>query len=400
MNRITFTNTRLVKESGIIEGKDVKVEKGIITDIYQAGERKPEGMVINGNGHYLSPGFIDIHVHGGGGGDFMDGTKDSFEKALNMHLNHGTTSVAPTTLTSTLEELESVFNTYKELKSSHNPTLPHLLGVHLEGPYLSQAMKGAQDERYIRNHVDDEYKKIFDLASGNLLIWTVAPEIEGVPELCAKLNKQGIYFSAGHSQAQFSHMLKAVENGLTMATHLYSGMSTIVREDGFRKLGVIESSLLIDDVCVEIIADGKHLPAELVKLVLKVKGTDKTMLVTDAMRAAGMPEGEYLLGSMANGQKCYVSDNIARMPDGSGFAGSVATADMMIRFMINSVSVPLHEAIKMMTVVPAREIGMLSRKGSIDVGKDADIIIFDEDINIKSVFVSGKPVKHMSNDIT
>ena len=175
-----------------------------------------------------------------------------------------------------------------------------------------------------------------------------------------------------------------------MATHLYSSMSTIIRENGYRVPGVLEASLLHDEICAEVIADGLHLPPSLLKLICKTKGYDRMVLVTDAMRGAGMPDGEYLLGSLKRGQLVSVFDGIAHMPDGISFAGSVATADRLVRVMTTKAGVPLNEAVAMITENPAKEVGVADRKGKVEVGFDADLVMFDDDINIKSVWCRGK----------
>ena len=343
---------------------------------------------------YLSAGFIDLHVHGGGGGDFMDATPGAFKTALSAHLSHGTTTLSPTTLTATMEELAAVFQALEDFKKSPEAeTLPETPGLHLEGPYVAPAMAGAQDPRYIRTPDDGSYRDILGMAKENLLIWTIAPELPGSGQMMEELQKRGVHMSVGHSEAQYCHVKKAAEYGCRMATHLYSSMSTLVRENGYRKLGIVESALLSDEMLVELIADGKHLPPELLRLVYKTKGPDKMLLVTDAMRGAGMPDGLYKLGSLSRGQEVMVSDGIARMPDGISFAGSVATADRLIRVMVKEAKIPLHEAVSMMTVNPARAVGLDRRKGLVSPGLDADLVLFDEDIRIHGVYLRGRRVR-------
>ena len=175
-----------------------------------------------------------------------------------------------------------------------------------------------------------------------------------------------------------------------MATHLYSSMSTIIRENGYRVPGLLEAALLHDEYAVEVIADGKHLPISLLQLIRKTRGSNRMVLVTDAMRGAGMPDGEYLLGSLTKGQLVSVFDGIAHMPDGISFAGSVATTDRLVRVMYKDAGIPLYEAVKMITLNPAKEIGISARKGVIAVGMAADLVLFDEDINVKAVYIEGK----------
>lgn len=390
MRSFVIDDVKLILPDGIKNNMSVKIENGRISEISGRGSLKNE-TVVDGGGLYLSPGFIDIHVHGGGGCDFMDADEDSCRTALLSHMKHGTTSAVPTTLTSEDDELAEVFASIIKVKNAPDShEYPHVLGIHLEGPYIAESMAGAQDPKYIKKPEPQRWREIVKKACGELLIWTVAPEISGALEMCRELKKEGIIFSAGHSEAKYDDAVRALDAGYTMATHLYSSMSTIIRENGYRVPGLLEAAMLHDEYCAEVIADGKHLPVPLLKLIYKTKGTDRIVLVTDAMRGAGMPDGEYMLGSLSKGQRVFVFDGIAHMPDGISFAGSVATADRLIRVMTKDAGIPLYEAVSMMTCNPAREIGIADKKGTIDVGMDADIVLFDDNISIKSVYVSGE----------
>ncbi len=381
-------NIRLVTSDGISDAA-VLIRDGKIESVITDGSKPACDEVFDGEGNYLSAGFIDIHVHGGGGHDFMDATEEAFRGAMSAHMHHGTTSIVPTTLCAEDEELATVFRIAKKVKSD-NAGLPEILGTHLEGPFVEPSMAGAQDPKYIKVPPRDAWRKIVKDADGELLIWTVAPELEGADELARDLSDSGIFFSAGHSAATYADTVRAIEAGYTMATHLYSSMSTIIRVNGYRVPGLLEAGLLHDELCAEVIADGSHLPAELLRLIVKTKGTDRIVLITDAMRGAGMPDGEYKLGSLTHGQTVSVFDGIAHMPDGISFAGSVATADRLIRVMTKKAGVSLPDAVKMMTENPAREVGFSHRKGKVAPGYDADLVLFDDDINIKSVWCRGE----------
>ena len=390
MNSFVIDNVNLVLEDGIREDAAVLIGDGRIVSIGDAGTFG-EKKRIDGGGLYLSPGFIDIHVHGGGGADFMDADAAACRTALLSHMRHGTTTIVPTTLCAEDEELARVFESIIEIKnSSEAKTLPHIPGVHLEGPFINPGEAGAQDPEYIKTPSPDAWRKILDMAKGELLILTVAPELDGADRMCRELKDEGIVFSAGHSKATYDEAIRAYDSGFTMATHTYSSMSTIVRVRGERIPGLLEASLLRDDVTCEVIADGRHLPEPLLRLIVRMKGTDRIVLVTDAMRGAGMPDGEYLLGSLTRGQRVLVFDGIAHMPDGVSFAGSVATADRLVRVMTKVAGVPLFEAVKMITANPAREIRLADRRGAIKEGYDADIVLFDGDINVKAVFIGGE----------
>jgi N-acetylglucosamine-6-phosphate deacetylase len=350
-----------------------------------------EGAIeIDAKGKYIAPGFIDIHVHGGGGHDFMDGTETAFLKIAETHAKYGTTSMLPTTLSSSREELLQTLAVYEDA-NRNNINGAQFLGLHLEGPYFAMNQRGAQDPKYIRDPDPEEYKDIV-ARSSSIKRWSAAPELKGAIEFGKYMRSKGILPAVAHTDAIYEEVLVAFENGFTLATHLYSGMSGVTRRNAYRFAGVIESAYIIDEMDVEIIADGIHLPAPLLKLVYKIKGADRTALITDAMRAAGMPPGESMLGSLHNGLKVIVEDGVAKLPDRSSFAGSVATADGLIRSMVLMADVPLLEAVRMMTTTPARILRVDDKKGSITVGKDADLVIFDNEINIEMTMLQGKVV--------
>ena len=388
--KLILKNGKVITPFRVIKNGGVTIKNGKILNVFEENnyEIKKEDKVIDVEGNYISPGFIDIHTHGGGDHDFMDGTVEAIKKASKTHMKYGTTSIIPTTLTSTMHELYNTLDNFEQAKKEMEDG-PNLLGIHLEGPYFSMEQKGAQDSRYIKNPNPEEYLKILDY-SDDIIRWTVAPELDGAIDLGLELRKRNILGSIGHTNAIYEEVLEGFENGYTHVTHLYSGMSMVRRINAFRFSGVVESSYLIDEMTVEIIADGIHLPPSLLKLIYKIKGPENICLVTDSMRAAGMPEGESILGSLEDGQKVIVEDGVAKLLDRSAFAGSVATADRLVRTMINKADVPLHEAVKMATATPAKVMGIQDKKGVIAKGKDADIIVFDDDIDINKVVISGE----------
>jgi N-acetylglucosamine-6-phosphate deacetylase len=380
-----ITNGGLLIKDGVIS-EVLETEQDIQRAESNLTVSQEDNKIIDAGGNYIAPGFIDIHTHGAGGHDFMDGTVEAILEAARAHMRRGTTSLVPTTLTSSLEDLFKTLDNFK--KARENQDGPELLGLHLEWPYFSMEQRGAQDPRFIKNPDREEYMKILDY-SGDIIRWTVAPELEGAMEMGRVLKSRGVLPSIGHSNAIYEDVQRAFENGFTHVTHLYSGMSMVRRINAYRYAGVVESAFLIDDMTVEIIADGKHLPQSLLKLIYKIKGPDRICLVTDSMRAAGMPDGEYILGSLRTGQKVVVEEGVAKLPDRSAFAGSVATADRLVKTMVEIAGVPLIDAVRMMTSTPAQIIGADDRKGTIAPGKDADVVIFDAEINIKTVIVKG-----------
>lgn len=390
MKRIKIYNGTILTPYRIIENGTVLIEDGKISLVTAGDVPVGECICIDAKGNYVSPGFIDIHTHGGGGHDFMDGTVESYLGAARLHVMYGATSIVPTTLTSTIEELKNTFKVFKQAKKM-NEDGAGLLGIHLEGPYFSMEARGAQDPKYIKNPVPEEYKEILEW-SDDIIRWSAAPELEGAMEFGKFLREKGILVSIAHTDAISDCVYEAYENGFTHVTHLYSCTSNVRRINAYRYAGVTEGAYLIDEMTVEIIADGRHLPASLLQLVYKIKGADKIALVTDSIRGAGMTEGETILGSLDGGQRVIIEDGVAKLPDRSAFAGSIATADRLVRTMVKTAGIPLLDAVKMMTATPARIIGIDNRKGIFAPGKDADIVIFDSDINVMATLVNGKIV--------
>jgi N-acetylglucosamine-6-phosphate deacetylase len=261
--------------------------------------------------------------------------------------------------------------------------------MHLEGPYFSMNQRGAQDPRYIRNPDPKEYVPLLTQFP-SIKRWSAAPELNGALAFAEFVRSKGVLVALAHTDAIYEEVLQGFEKGFTHATHLYSAMSGVTRRGTARYAGAIESAFLIDEMTVEIIADGVHLPPPLLKLVYKIKGADRIALITDAMRGAGMPPGESILGSRHNGLRVIVEDGVAKLPDRSAFAGSVATADRLVRNMIQLADVPLCDAVRMMTSTPAAIMGVADRKGVLTPGKDADIVLFDEQINVQLTMVGGK----------
>lgn len=387
--RLIIKNGKVIFPETIEENLIVVCEHGKIADIL-----KNEKIIINGNdividakNKYIAPGFIDIHTHGGGGHDFMDGTVEAYLGAAETHAKYGTTALLPTTLTSTFDELIHTFSVYKEAVKK-NTKGAKFLGLHLEGPYFAYNQRGAQDPKYLRNPEPEEYNKILS-ESDDIVRWSLAPELPGAFDFGKVLTSNNILPSIAHSDAIYEEVRDAFDAGFTHVTHLYSGMSSVTRRNAFRYAGVLEAAYLIDGMTVEIIADGVHLPKPLLQFVYKFKGPDKTALCTDSMRGAGMPDGESILGSLDKGQKVILEDGVAKLPDRTAFAGSTATTDRLIRTMVNVAEVPLVEAVRMMTLTPARIMNINQSKGSVEKGKDADLVIFDDKINVSHTILAG-----------
>ena len=389
--KIKITNGKVILTDRIIPHGTVLVENGIIIGVEEGNVEFPNAWEIDAKGNYISPGFIDIHVHGGGGHDFMDGTEEAFLKVAEIHAQHGTTSIMPTTLTAEKADILHTLDIYEQA-NLNNKKGASFIGLHLEGPYFSMEQRGAQDPKYIRDPEPAEYMEILS-HSTSIKRWSAAPERKGAIEFGKILCERGILPSMAHTDAIYEEAKNAYDNGYTLLTHFYSAMSGVTRKNAYRYAGVIEAGYLHDELDVEIIADGIHLPAPLLKLIYKIKGADHTALITDAMRGAGMPEGESILGNINNGIKVILEGGVAKMPDRSSFAGSVALADRLVRTMINMGEVPIVDAIKMITATPARIMKLSDKIGRLKKGMDADILVFNQHIEMQSIFIKGNQVK-------
>lgn len=382
MKRFIIKNGNVVFPNGVHKA-DILIEDGIIQKI---GTIEEDYDTVDADGLFVSPGLIDIHTHGGNGHDYMEGTLEAFKEAASLHLKHGVTSIVPTTVASDPEYTIEFLKRFDKIKN--HPEIPaRLLGVHLEGPYLSMKQKGAIPAQYIKNPDREEYLRILN-TSPNILRWTIAPELEGAYELGDELFRRGINASIGHSSAEDYHVHQAVLHGFQSVTHMYSMTSTIVRINCYRHPGINEAVYLEDELYVEAIADGHHLPDTLLKLMIKNKTYEKIILVTDSMSAAGWGNGLFYLGNPEDHHQVLIKDGVGFMPDMSSFAGSVACGDQLIRTMLR-IGVPVYEAIKMMTLNPAKLLNISHAAGSIQIGKQADIILFDNQVNIKRVYVGG-----------
>ena len=359
------------------------VESGKIAEITK--QDKPVEKEYDYTGKYVSAGFIDMHTHGAGGYAFMNSTVDDVIKGCDYHLQHGTTSIVPTI---SAGEFETMKNAVINIHKAKGKTKGNILGAHLEGPYLSPKQAGAQCPVFITPPKKEDYESLIEEYGESVTRWTYAPENDINGEFCKYLTEHGVIASAGHTDAKYQDMQTAIENGCNLITHLYSCTSTVTRDHGFRSLGVIESAYLRDELYVEIIADGKHLPPDLIKMIIKIKGTDKVALITDSLEIAGTDITEGVM----SGTEFIVEDGVCKLKDRSAFAGSVATADKLIQTLTKECGYEIPTAVKMLTEIPAKILKIDDKKGVLAKGKDADIIVFDENIKITDVFVGGEKI--------
>ncbi|MBE6550455.1 MAG: N-acetylglucosamine-6-phosphate deacetylase [Ruminococcaceae bacterium] len=374
---------KIILEERLFDGY-IYFDDNKITEVSE--EEYPVQEEYNMMGYYVSSGFIDIHTHGGGGYRF-EGSTDEIVNACNFHLKHGSTSISPTISAADFDSMaRSVENVSQAMADDR--VRGTIIGAHLEGPYLSKKQSGAQCAEFITAPQEEEYLPLLERYSDTIARWSYAPENDMEERFAKNLKNYGIVASAGHTDATYDDMVRAIENGCELVTHLYSCTSTITRDHGFRKLGVIETAYLSDDLYVEIICDGKHLPPELVRLIYKIKGADKIALVTDSLALAGTEQKH---GFMQN-TEFIIEDGVCKLMDRSAFAGSIATADRLVRVAVKDAGIPLLDAIKMMTSTPAN-IMKLSTKGKIAHNMDADFVVFNENISIKAVFARGNLIE-------
>ena len=334
----------------------------------------------------LCPGLIDLHVHGAAGFDFGSSDARGIAAAAEYHLHHGTTALLPTLTSSTPEALCRALEALRECRESCL-TRAQLLGAHLEGPYFSPAQCGAQDPVLITAPIPADYERILQRYGDQIARWSYAPERDAGEAFCRTLVRCGILPSAGHTDATGDDMARAFAAGCRLVTHLYSCTSTVTRDHGFRRLGVIEYAFLNREMDVEIIADGAHLPPELIRMIVGIKGAEHTALVTDALSLTGTDRTEASVGSVP----CLLEDGVCKLQDRSAFAGSIATADRLVRVCVQQAGLPLTQAVAMASATPARILG-LPRKGRIEPGCDADFAVMNDRLEVTGVWVDGEPV--------
>lgn len=369
-----ITDCRIVSDGTVSEGLDIVVENNKISAVVPKGTII--GQKINLGGKYIAPGFIDIHCHGGDGAEFIDGTAEAVKKACAIHKKHGTRVIYPTLSASDTDTVVKALEAIEKAADECDVIIP---GVHLEGSYLSAQMCGGQDPDSVRAPDENEYKMLYDRFGKLIKRWTYAPENDD-GRFLKFMKENGIVPSMGHTAAEYSHVKSAFDGGCELVTHLYSCTSTVTRRGGFRSLGVIESAFLIEDMLVEAIADGKHLPPELIKMIVNIKGPEKVCLITDAIRPGGL--GEEFDGKEFTDCPVpfVIEDGVAKLIDRSAFAGSIATADILLKTAVDA-GISLGDSVRMLTETPAKAMGLESF-GRIDDGYNAIFTVFDDELNI------------------
>ena len=380
----SISNARVILEDQVLGEGWVSFDSGTISGIGQ-GNPIPKDENFDAQNLYLTPGFIDLHIHGAHGFDFLDAKAEGFATAATFHLTGGTTSLCPTAATSTYERFESVISQWQQAKPL---TRCRLLPVHLEGPHLAPGKAGAQDPSLMRPPTKADIQWVLARSSAISQI-TVAPELPGALEFISAAATAGIRLSAGHTEADGDEMRKAVDAGLTKVTHLFNAMSSAAKKGMFRQPGVLEYALAEDSLFCELVSDGFHVVPTLTRMAYNAKGPDRIMLITDALAGAGMPSDyRFRLGRL----DCKVGEGFGMLADGSALAGSLARTVDLVRFMAGTIGVPLVEAVRMASLTPARVLGREKILGSIAPAKTADFVLFDDEFNVHGVWVGGDRV--------
>jgi N-acetylglucosamine-6-phosphate deacetylase len=391
-----FTNGTIVLADGLLPDGEVFTLDDRIQYVGSADMRTPSGLTeIDLDRGFLLPGFVDLHVHGGGGADFMDGTADAFRTVLATHARHGTTSCTPTTTVAGHDQHIQFLRLVREFRG-RSAGGAKVLGAHIYGPYFAPEARGCHPGASVRAPTPGDYEPFLAFAA-DIRNATVAPELPGAEAFVRACQSKGIRCNAGHTHATFEQMGAAIGWGVRHVDHLFCAMSDRARlrqsQTYPMRGGVMEATLYFDELTTEVIADGKHLAPSLLKLAYKVKGPDRLALVTDAMRALDMPDGEYIFGPLDGGEPVRKMDGVGVMLDGKALASGVMGMDHAVRTFREATNAPIHEVVRMASLTPARIAGVDLDVGSIAVDKKADLLVADRDLNIRAVYIDGREIK-------
>jgi N-acetylglucosamine-6-phosphate deacetylase len=377
-----FGNARLIFPDGIREGLEIVTREGKIAEIRQQ-TRAPAKDVVDLDGNYVAPGFVDLHLHGATGRDTMEASAEAFRAICDFHANGGTTSLLLTTATAPIDKIVEVLNAVRNCRSS----IRQIAGVHIEGPFISKAKCGAQRAEFIQNPTPESVGRLLEYADVIKRI-TIAPELPGALEAIEDFHARKVSVSGGHSDAWDDEARSGFARGMRSVTHTFNCMSSARRRGIHRVAGLLEFALGEPEILCELIADGHHVSATLMKMLYRAKGAPGICLVTDATAGAGLPDGSQF---SLFGNECVVEDGVCLLADHSALAGSAARMVDLVRALVKDVEVPLHEAIAMATENPARVIG-LEKKGRLTVGADADLVVLSSDLEILRTFAGAEEI--------
>lgn len=377
-------NGKILTPYGWIENGSVMLDGTRITDVLNNSHRvSSANHVIDAEGAYVLPGGIDIHVHGGGGRDFMETDESAFLTAVEAHRAHGTTAILPTLSSSTTEMIHDAAVTCERLMRD---PVHGILGLHLEGPYFNLKMAGGQLPENIRIPDPKEYVPMIE-EFACIRRWDAAPELPGIEEFGHFLRSKGVVAAIAHTAATPEEVERAFKAGFNLGTHFYNAMTSVHKEGMYRRPGTVEAIYLNDEINVEMICDGIHVPPLVLRQIYKFKGPHRIALITDALACAASDS------QTAFDPRVIIEDGVCKLADRSALAGSIATMDRLIRTCVLKAKLPLEDVSRMASETPARIMGVYDRKGSIAPGKDADIMMFDADINLTNVIQMGREVE-------
>ncbi len=377
-------NGHILTPEGWINSGSVVIEDGRIDEVTRSSHIIDRADVkVDAEGMHVVPGGIELHCHGGGGSDFMEGTEEAFRTAVNAHMRHGTTAIFPTLSSATLPLIEKACETCSQMMRQPGTAI---MGLHLEGPYFNPRKAGAQMPDAIRMPDPSEYTHIVE-DYDCLRRWDVAPELPGAIEMGHYITGKGIIAAIGHTAAEYPDVKAAYEAGYSHVTHFYNGMPGFHNVREYKHAGTVEAVYLLENMTVEVIADGIHVPIPILRLIHRMKGVERTALITDALAVTASDS------KRAFDPRVIIEDGVCKLSDRSALAGSIATMDRLIRTCVRQAGIPLHDAVRMASETPARIMGIYDRKGSIQRGKDADILLFDDNIDLHAVYAMGKRVE-------
>lgn len=374
-------NGRILTPQGWITDGSVLISNGKILEVTNSDLAVIGANVIDVKGMNIIPGFVGMHIHGGGGHDYTECSFDAFNAATKAHLLHGATTVFPTLTSTSFDNIIKVAGLCEEMMKTNKV----IQGLHIEGPYLNPKMAGSQWGEFLAEPNKDEYTQIIESTSC-IRRWDISPEISGGYDFGRYTSSNGILTAITHTEAEYEDIKKAFAAGFTHAAHFYNAMPGFHKRREYKYEGTVESVYLTDGMSVEVIADGIHLPATILKLVYKLKGVEQTCLVTDAVKYAAFD------GKIED-SRYIIENDVCKLADHSSLAGSLATMDKLVKTMVNKAGIPLEDAVRMASETPARVIGVENTKGTLQKGKDADIVILDKDVNVRCVFSYGKIVE-------
>jgi len=392
MSHLVFTNGIAILPDRLLPDATVICRDGKIESVSKGARRTPkDATIIDARGGYISPGFTDIHVHGGDGADFMDGTPDAVRKACRAHARHGTTTIFPTTTTGSPEQLMEMVESCAAVKMTESPADgARIAGVHLYGPYFAPDKVGCHSLEGRRSPEVAEYARYF--SSGMIKIATCAAELPGADAFYRAARKHRCLITCGHSNASWTEMQRAFKAGMRHVDHFWCAMSSVPsmrqRFNVPMQASMAEFVLANSEMSTEVIADGCHLAPELLQFAYKLKGAARLLLVTDSNRGLDLPPGKYRFGSSADGSWFESDGKVGWAPNGS-LASSIMGMDHMVRHMAKSTRAPLHDVIRMASLTPAERTGIAKRTGSIERGKRADVLVLNKRLEVRRVFLGG-----------